>query len=147
MSNTTSESPASAGPPALVVPLGLGLAELSEEEFKLLVSQGGTLTLGQVNEFLGVVTVDTANLAQLGITTRTERRAVHIASAAARILCLKLSAHFTTLAAGHENKLALMRQVPPGHRPQESSTSPSSYPPRPADTAGLFASQHDKTNH
>lgn len=90
------ESPAPA-----VIPQGLGLTELSDDEFKLLITQGGTVTIGQINQLLGIVTVDASTLATLGITTRQERRAVHMASAGFRALCTKLAAHLSQLAEKH----------------------------------------------
>ena len=82
---------------ALAIPPGLGLNELSEEEFKLLISQGGTLTIGQINARLNLIKVDANTLTAMGIVTRRDRVAVHMASAGFSKLCDRLAAHITNL--------------------------------------------------
>ncbi len=96
----TSSSPAPlphTDPAAPAIPTGLGLNELSEDEFLQLISQGGTITLGQLNARLKVIKVDASSLASLGVTIRRERGAVHMAAAGFRQLCDKLLEHVTGL--------------------------------------------------
>lgn len=88
-------------PAAPAIPTGLGLNELSEAEFQLLISQGQTLTIGQLNMRLHPIKVDAASLIALGITTRQHRRAVHMAAAGFRSLCDKLLTHMTDLKNAH----------------------------------------------
>ncbi|WEE79423.1 hypothetical protein LZ683_08715 [Comamonas testosteroni] len=101
MNGNLFEPPVPAVQPAPEVPKGLGLNELSEDEFKLLISQGGTYAIGQINDLLELATIDAAKLATMGITMRKEQRSVHIASAAFHRLCTKLADHFTQLAEKH----------------------------------------------
>lgn len=84
-------------PAAPVIPTGLGLNDLSEDEFMLLISQGGTITIGQLNARLKLIKVDATSLAALGITLRRERGAVHMAAAGFRQLCDKLQEHVAAL--------------------------------------------------
>lgn len=82
---TTVQSEASAAGP--------DFAGMSEDDFKALVSNGGTLTIGEINARLKLMTIDAAKVAEHGITTRKHRGAVHIQASDFVLLCDKLSAH------------------------------------------------------
>lgn len=102
--STTPESTDPAGQPAPAVPKGLGLNELSEDEFKALILQGGTITIGEINIALGIATVDAKSLSDLGITTRTERRAVHMPAAGWPVLRMRLAERILKTPAPIKNK-------------------------------------------
>lgn len=97
----TSSTPAPSTPSDPAIPTGLGLNDLSEDEFKLLISTGGTITIGQLNAQLKLIKVDAASLTALGITIRKDRGAVHMAAAGFRTLCDKLLEHVTSLKSHH----------------------------------------------
>lgn len=75
----------------------LGLTELSDDEFKLLISNGGTLTIGQINTRLKCKAMDADLLKTLGMTTRKERGAVHMEEAEFQELCNRFSAHILSV--------------------------------------------------
>ena len=79
----------------LPIPPGLGLNELSEDEFKQLISIGGTITIGQINARLGILKVEASTLTAMGITTRRDRSSVHMASAGFSTLCDRLAVHLS----------------------------------------------------
>lgn len=70
-----------------------GLDSLSEDEFKLLISNGGTLTIGQINTRLAGPAINASVLEKLGIGFRRDRGAVHIDANEFQPLCRRLSAH------------------------------------------------------
>lgn len=96
MNNSTIESSAPAAP-AASIPTGVGLNELSKEAFELLIQNGGTINIRQLNNRLKLVKVDAASLNALGVTVRQNRGAVHMAAAEFRSLCEKLHEHFFEL--------------------------------------------------
>ena len=74
------------------------ILDLSDDEFKLLITSGGTLTIGQINKRLAKMEVDASKIADMGIATRKERGAVHIHAADFKTLRLSMIAHLQTLA-------------------------------------------------
>lgn len=96
MTSSTTD-PQTQAAPATSIPTGLGLNDLSKEEFELLIKNGGTITIGELNSRLKVFKVDASSLKALGITVRHNRGAVHMAAAGFRALCDKLLEHVNTL--------------------------------------------------
>ena len=74
------------------------ILDLSDDEFKLLITSGGTLTIGQINKRLAKMEVDASKIVDMGIATRKERGAVHILAADFKTLRLSMIAHLQTLA-------------------------------------------------
>lgn len=68
------------------------LASLSDDEFKMLIRAGGTLTISQINDLLDGSTLKADTLSALNIESRRSRAAVHIAAHDFPQLCLRHAA-------------------------------------------------------
>ncbi len=70
-----------------------GLHSLSDDEFKLLITNGGTMKVEQINARLQGPYVGVALIQSLGIAIRQDRRAHHIDAHDFQQLAIRLAAH------------------------------------------------------
>ena len=83
------------------------LSELSQDEFKACIASGQTMKLGEINATLAMLHVDGGNLADLGIESRKERGAIHMASVDFPLLCSALVLHLHAVSAICKNEHSL----------------------------------------